>query len=128
MILDKLNYPIYSLKGIGKNYSKTLTKIGIHSVGTLLEYFPRNFSDRTKIMSLKEACNLESATIKAQVMEHRMVGKKYRQFLKILIFDGTNYGALVCFNRNFLKNSMIIGQQFYITGKFTFSYGEIQET
>ncbi len=128
LILNKLNYPIYSLKGIGSNYHKIFTKIGIHSVGNLLEYFPRNFSDRTKIVSLKEACNLDSATIKAQVMDHRMVGKKYRQFLKVIIFDGTYYGSLVCFNRNFLKNTLIINKNFYITGKFYFNYGEIQSS
>jgi len=126
LILDKLNHPIESLKGIGKNYSTTLKKIGINSAGSLLEYFPRSFSDRTKVISLKDACNETYATVKIRITDHRMIGKKYRQFLKILIYDGTYHGALVCFNRNFLKNSLQIGKEFYITGRFVFSYGEIQ--
>ncbi len=57
-----------------------------------------------------------------------MVGKKFRQFLKVLIHDGSNFGALVCFNRNFLKNSLVIGNTFFVTGKFNFNFGEIQSS
>ena len=128
MILDKLNYSITSLKGIGSYYSKILKKFDINTVGSLLEFFPRAFSDRTKIISLKDACSLNSATVKVKVVEHRMVGKKFRQFLKVLIHDGSNFGALVCFNRNFLKNSLVIGNTFFVTGKFNFNFGEIQSS
>ena len=128
MILNKLNYPIYSLKGIGAHYSKILSNLGIKTVGNLLEYFPRAFSDRTKLVSLKEACNMDIATVKVTVADHRMIGKKYHQFLKVLIYDNTYYGSLLCFNRNFLKNSLIIGKTFYITGKFTYNYGEVQSS
>lgn len=128
MILDKLNYPVTSLKGIGNYYSKILNKLDVNSVGNLLEYFPRAFSDRTKIISLKEASKLDGATVRVKVVDHRMIGKKYRQFLKVLIHDGTDFGALVCFNRNFLKNSLIIGKDFFITGRFYYNFGEIQST
>lgn len=128
MILDKLNYPVTSLKGIGNYYAKVLKKFEIHTVSDLLEYFPRAFSDRTKIVSLKNALNLDTATVKIKVVEHRMIGKKYKQFLKVLIHDGTNFGALVCFNRNFLKNSLIIGNNYFVTGRFYFNYGEIQSS
>ena len=128
MILDKLNYSITSLKGIGSYYSKILNKIEINTVSDLLEYFPRAFSDRTKTVNLKDALSLNTATVKVKVVEHRMMGKKYRQFLKVLIHDDSNFGALVCFNRNFLKSSLVIGNNYYITGRFYFSFGEIQSS
>ncbi len=31
-------------------------------------------------------------------------------------------------NRNFLKNSLVIGKDFFITGRFFYNYGEIQST
>ncbi len=128
MILDQLNYSVDSIKGIGGKTQQLLKRLNINSIGDLLEHFPRNFSDRTKLVTLKEAINLNSATIKIKVCDHRMLGRKYRQFLKILIFDGENYGALLCFNRVFLKNILQIGKEYFITGKFTFNYGEIQSS
>ena len=126
MILDKLNFPVTTLKGIGKNISKILNSIGINNVGQLLEYFPRKYSDRTKLVSLKDALSLEFATVKVKVIEHRFIGKKYKQFLKVLIYDGERYGALLCFNRNFLEKVLKINHYYYISGKFIFNYGEIQ--
>jgi ATP-dependent DNA helicase RecG len=126
LILDKLNYPVGSLKGIGKFYSTKLEKLGVTTAGKILEYFPRAFSDRTELLTLKEACGKNIATVKVSVTDHRMIGKKFKQFLKVLIFDGENFGALVCFNRNFLKNTLIVGKSFYITGKFSYNFGEIQ--
>lgn len=126
MLLDKLNFSVSTLKGIGKNISKILASIGINNVGELLEYFPRKYSDRTRLVSLQESLSLEYATVKVRVIDHRMVGKKYKQFLKILIFDGERYGSLLCFNRDFLKNVLKIDHYYYITGKFIFNFGEIQ--
>lgn len=128
MILDNINYPITFLKGIGNKYSNIFKKVGINKVSDLLEYFPRAFSDRTKLVSLKDACNQNTATVNVTVMDHKMIGKKYRQFLKVLVYDGTFYGALVCFNRNYLKNTLTISKRFYVTGKFYFNYGEIQSS
>jgi len=126
MILEKLNFPLTTLKGIGKNISKILNSIGIYNVGNLLEYFPRKYSDRTRLVTLQEALSLEYATVKVRVIDHRMVGKRYKQFLKILICDGERYGSLLCFNRDFLKNVLKINNYYYITAKFVFNFGEIQ--
>ncbi|OHD14742.1 MAG: ATP-dependent DNA helicase RecG [Spirochaetes bacterium GWD1_27_9] len=127
MILDRLNIDVSTLKGIGKKYSKVLEKIGIKTVAELLEYFPRAFSDRTKTVTLQEAtASNQVATVKVVVTDHRAIGKKYKQFLKVLIYDGKFYGSLLCFNRNFLANKLIIGNYYYITGKFIYSYNEIQ--
>lgn len=128
MILERLNYPCDKLKGIGSKSLKILNKIGINSVANLLEYFPRTFSDRTKTLSLADAINYPQATVKVVITDYRLVGKRYNPFLKILIYDGQSYGALICFNRNYLKNVLTIGTYFYITGKFTLSYNEIHST
>lgn len=128
MILDKLNYPTSELTGIGRYYTKKLEQIGIKDVSGLLKYFPRAFSDRSTIVSLQEASILYSATVKVKIIEHKLIGSGVKKILKIIIFDGKYFGALVCFNRNFLKNILLIGKEFYITGKFFFKFNEIQST
>jgi len=128
LILDKLDYPVSELSGIGKNYTKLLLSINIKTAGDLLKYFPRTFSDRTTAITLKEACSLESATVKVKIIEHKFIGKSYKKILKVTIFDGSTFGSLICFNRNFLQNVFKIGNSYYITGRFTFNFQEIQAT
>lgn len=125
-ILNELNVKVETLKGVGKKAVSVFNRVNIATVGELLQYFPRKFSDRTKTFTLEEAVNAPEATVIALVVDYRMIGRGYRKFLKILINDGVNYGALICFNRNFLKNSLKMGERYYITGKFSFNYGEYQ--
>ncbi len=128
MILDRLNSSCGVLKGIGQRYVKILSKIGIRRIADLLEYFPRSFSDRTKAVTLSDAVNMKIATVKIVVTDHRLVGRKNKPFLKVLIYDGKNYGSLVCFNRNYLSKILTIGSFFYITGKFSINFSEIQSS
>jgi ATP-dependent DNA helicase RecG len=123
MILNKLINPTGELKGIGDHYSEIFSRCNIKTAGDLLEYFPRKFSDRTKLVTLKDALELESATLKVRVIDHKMLGKKWHEFLKVIIHDGDNFGALICFNRNFLKNSLLIDREYFVTGKFTYNFG-----
>ena len=125
-LLNELDVKVETLRGVGKKAVSILGKVGIYSIGELLSYFPRKFSDRTKSYTLEEAVNIPEATVVALVVDYRMIGRGYRKILKILINDGVNYGALICFNRNFLKNSLKMGKKYYITGKFSFNYGEYQ--
>ncbi len=127
MISENLNFPLTSLKGIGKRIEETLFSIDIHNVADLLEYYPRDFSDRRIPLLLKDAIKEDKiSTVKVTVTDHLMKGKKYNQFLKVLIHDSSGYGALLCFNRNFLQDTLLVGRTFYITGRFQFKFGEIQ--
>ncbi|MCG8572827.1 MAG: ATP-dependent DNA helicase RecG [Spirochaetes bacterium] len=128
MIFSELTTPLTSLKGVGKKLESSFSKLGITNIAQLLRYFPRTYSDRRNPVSLAAAVKKqESVTVKAKVIEHRLIGKnRYRQFLKILIHDGLSYGALLCFNRNFLSKQLIPGEVYFITGKFFFQYNEIQ--
>jgi ATP-dependent DNA helicase RecG len=126
MNIHDLTYSLTTIKGIGGKGAQLFSKTGIETVSDLVQAFPRTFSDRTSIVSLGQACRQDSATVKVTVTDHRMHGKKWRSFLKILITDGTSYGALVCFNRDFLKNKLTVGSSFYVTGRFSVKFGEIQ--
>lgn len=126
MLIEDLTQPVDTVKGVGMARKKLFNRLGIYTIKDLLLYYPRAFSDRTSVIPLKEADNGSSVTVKVRVMDHRMIGSKYRRFLKVLIEDNGTYGALLCFNRNFLAKSLIIGEEFYITGKFIRKYNEFQ--
>ena len=43
------------LKGVGEVRAKSLAKLGIHTLGDLVAYFPRSYEDRTKVSPIMAA-------------------------------------------------------------------------
>lgn len=133
MILSALSIPLKSLnlKGCGTKKLASLSKLGAWTLKDLLSLYPRDYSDRSVLLTLNEITKTEgsSGTVKVKVLEHRLIGNRYKKFLKVLIQDETGqFGALLCFNRNFLKNTLTIGDSFFITGKFSKNYNEVQSS
>ena len=49
--LELFNNPLKNVKGIGPKRAEVLSdEIGIHTVGGILEYYPRDYLDRSKIV------------------------------------------------------------------------------
>ena len=129
MLITDLHTEITTIKGIGKSIAAVLHKVGIYSLQDLLFYFPRAYSDRSRLLTLVDAVKEGFGTVKVKIVDYRLIGGKFKKILKILVVDekGT-FGALVCFNRSFLKSSLIQDKEYYITGKFQYSFSEIQTT
>lgn len=127
MLLSALSHPVSNLKNCGTKRAALLKKLGIFTVKDLLLFFPRAYSDRTSLVSLRDAAQNGNGTVRIKVIGHRLIGNRYKKFLKVLVQDPDgNYGALLCFHRNFLKNTLKQGESFFITGKFSRNYNEIQ--
>ena len=46
---------IQYLKGVGEKRAKLLNKLGIFTVGDLLRYYPREYTDWSKVISIAAA-------------------------------------------------------------------------
>ena len=129
MLLNALSHPVSNLKNCGPKRAMLLKKLGILTVKDLLLFFPRAYSDRTALVSLQDAAKNGSGTVQVKVIDHRLIGNRYKKFLKIIVQDTSGtFGALLCFHRNFLKNKLKPGDSFFITGKFSRNYNEIQSS
>lgn len=127
MKIGELHINLVSMRGFSKVALQKLHKLEVTTLYQLLTYYPRAYSDRTKLVSLHQALEQEQATVEVDIIDHRLIGNRYKKILKILIRDKEgNNGALMCFNRNFLAKVLPVGGTYFITGKFTFSYNEIQ--
>lgn len=127
MKLSSIETPVSSLSGIGPTMAKTLAKVGIFTVADLLSYWPRDFEDRTKKISISQFNTGKVHTI-AQVLSHEYFGYGKMRTLRIRIDDGTGTAALVCFNRPFLAKTLPENSVISVTGKFVLRYGELQCT
>lgn len=127
MKLSAIETPVSSLSGVGPTLAKNLAKIGIFTIADLLSYWPRDFEDRTKKVSLSQFNTGKVHTI-AQVLSHEYFGYGKMRTLRIRIDDGTKDASLVCFNRPFLAKTLPENSVISVTGKFVFRYGELQCT
>ena len=133
--LELFNNPLQYVKGIGPRRAKILSdEIDIQTVGGLLEYYPRDYLDRSKIVdiySLGRSVSGEPETIQGKVVNHVTqppVAKGRKSIGKVSIFDGTGVAVLVNFGRRigYIKSILPTETEVVISGKFTRRYNEIQ--
>ena len=129
MKVSDIKTPVSSIAGIGPQLTKTLAKVNIFTVGDLLQYFPRDYEDRTQKVTFREqAHHYGKVHTVAQVTGHEWFGYGKMKTLKILVNDGTGSAELICFNRAFLEKSLIPGTLITVTGKFEVKYNKLQST
>jgi len=121
--------PVSSISGIGPQLTKALAKVNVFTVGDLLQYYPRDYEDRTRKVTFREqASNYGKVHTVAQVLSHEWFGYGHMKTLKIIVSDGTGTAELICFNRAFLEKSLVPGTIITVTGKFEVKYGKLQST
>ncbi len=129
MKLAEILNSVSSLAGVGPATATLLANLNIFTVGDLLQFYPRDYEDRTKRLSLMDAFRQKArAHTIAQVIGHEWFGYGRMKTLKLIISDGTLRAELVAFNRAFLEKSLPIGTIIAVTGKFEEKYGRIQCT
>ncbi len=135
--LDIFNNSLQYIKGIGPKRAEILAdEIGIHTVGGMLEYYPRDYIDRSKsveIYSVGRREDGEPETIQGRVVNHVTtppLKKGGKSIGKVSIYDGTGVAILVNFGRRigYIKSVLPIDTEVVISGKFTRRYNEIQTT
>ena len=117
MKVEDIKTPVSSIAGIGPQLTKTLSKLNIFTVGDLLQYYPRDYEDRSQKVFLKDY-NLHSKVhTVAKVIAQEWFGYGRMKTLKIIINDGTATADLICFNRAFLEKSLIRGRHLILACK-----------
>ena len=64
-----LSSPLTSLKGVGEKRQKVYEKLGITSVGELLEHYPRGYLDLTGSLTIKDASDEHPCAVRATVTQ-----------------------------------------------------------
>nr|WP_206760436.1 ATP-dependent DNA helicase RecG [Bacillus xiamenensis] len=107
------------LKGIGAETEKTLNELGIHTVADLLGYFPYRYDDY-ELRNLEEVRHDERVTVEGKVHSEPVLtyyGKK-RSRLTFRLLVGRFLITAICFNRPYLKRSLVLGDTVSVTGKW----------
>ena len=127
MKLEEIKSPVSALSGVGPSTSKAFSKLNIFTVGDLLSFYPRDYEDRRKRISISQF-ELGKVHTVAEICGQEWFGYGKMKTLKLIINDGTASASLICFNRGFLQHSLNVGTIIAVTGDFVVKYGQIQST
>ena len=123
----ELNEPISVVKNIGETRCKQLNKMGVETVNDLIEYFPRDYEDKSLFVNISDVVKGEVNTFKAKVSfnpeAHRVKGMV---IVRARLSDATGNIDGVWFNQPYIKNSLVLGKEYVFSGKVTEKYNRIQ--
>lgn len=106
---------------MGEARAKTLAKRGVFSVGDLLRNYPRAYEDWNNITPLKNAEQGENVCVKAVIAETpqtvRISGGRF--IVKTVISDTTDYIAVTFFNNKYVKDQLVLDEEYLFFGKIT---------
>lgn len=128
MKLSDIKAPISVVNGVGPSLTKAFSKLNIFTVSDLLQYYPKDYEDRTKRIPLVQFRTEKKVHTIARVVSQEWFGYGRMKTLKIGISDNTGFAELICFNRSFLEKVLVVGAIISVTGHFEEKYGKVQSS
>lgn len=103
---------------IGPKFTELLNKLGIVTVKDLLYHFPFRYDDFSKISTIQEIKPQESVTVKARILNiDNIFTRNGKRLTKAVIFDTTGKMEVVWFNQHFIKNTLNVSGEYWVSGK-----------
>ncbi len=153
-LLGALAQPVTILPGVGPAAARRFTALGITTVGTLLEHFPRAHEDRSRVTPLTAVEPGRPVVVHAQVAAHHWFGPRGRH-LRVLLTDAVaaspadravtepdrarsaadaypppagrrGCATLLCFGRRYLAHSLPPGRRITVAATFQRRGGELE--
>lgn len=121
-----LKSSISSVRGVGEVKANLLNKMGIYTIKDLIEYFPRNYEDRTKIKYVREFTSGESTLFVAKICSNitvRKIRKNLAIYTAVVVDDEGERVKLTWFNQMYLKNRLIVGHKYLFFGTPVYDFG-----
>lgn len=114
-----LDSPVTALAGVGEKKARLLERLSLVTLRDFITYFPRDYEDRTRVCALGEAPEGESICFRATVgtaPDTRLI-RAGLTIGKVRVFDGADTLELTFFNRPYLKNQLLVGQEYVFFGR-----------
>lgn len=117
-----LEASVETIKGVGPETAKKLSKLGVETIYDLLTFWPRKYDDYSEVLPIKEI-QPGAVTVKAQIESIKT--KRVRRGMHItegVIRDQSSAIRVVWFNQPYREKSFKLGQDYYFSGLYDFSF------
>ncbi len=113
--------PVSKLAGIGPKRAELFHKLGIHSVGDLLNFYPRAYEDWGTIEKIENlqygAISCVKAYLPTPLSDARISGG--RILSKASVYDDTGTLNIVFFNNKYISSMLKSGREYLFYGRVT---------
>ncbi|MCL2350891.1 MAG: hypothetical protein FWC67_05360, partial [Defluviitaleaceae bacterium] len=113
-----LNDDITVLKNVGESRKAMLQRLGIETIGDILEFFPRDYLDRSKIYRIAELFDGQMATLlvwrQGEAKTKQMKGKT---LTRIHFSDGTGHIGVSWFNQPYMATTFKANTKYFFSGR-----------
>ncbi len=123
-----LSTPIERLSGVGSSRAKILADLGVHTLGELLDYFPRSYQHETEERSINQLDSGPIQTATGKVIAVDYVSTRPRPRFEATLDDGTGSLSIVWFHGAYLRPKIHPGIRLRVKGKVGFyrNYPQMQ--
>lgn len=112
---------IEKLKGVGERRAKLYHKLGVDTIYSLLQFYPRTYLDYSKPVPIAQTILNDNNVIKATVFrkqgEQRI--RKGLSIYKVFVSDGMHNLTITIFNSKWQYEALHEGEEYYFYGKVT---------
>ena len=107
------------LQGVGPRNAEALTRLGMHTLGDMLYYFPRRYDDYSQLKPIKDLFYGEQVTVigTIQSVHSRPIRSGKATIVEVVISDTTGALRLSYFNQPWLANRFKKGDAISVSGK-----------
>jgi ATP-dependent DNA helicase RecG len=105
------------LKGVGPARAEVFGKLGVQTVGDLLEYFPRDWVFAPGPIKIAHMRAQEPATVIGLVESIDFQSYRRPPIFEAIVSDETGVCRIVWFNGGYLRNQIKLGQAIVASGK-----------
>jgi len=120
--------PVQFLKGVGPARAKVFARLGVRTVGDLLEYFPRDWVFVPESVKMNEIRPNDNVTIIGQVESTDFQSYRRPAIFEAMVADNTGVCRIIWFHGEFLRNQLKPGQVIMASGKVALYKHQLQMT
>ncbi|MBI4978374.1 MAG: ATP-dependent DNA helicase RecG [Spirochaetes bacterium] len=126
-IKDLIEQDVKFSKGVGPYFEEILAKKRIHTLFDLVTFFPRDYEDRTKMVTITEAITTpdKNAVVLVEIAGIESLTVNFRTVPKLIVTDGDHVAQAPLFSGRMPKG-FEVGVQVVITGKFKRGFKGVQ--
>ncbi len=112
-----LSMPVQYLKGVGPARAETFSKLGVETVGDLLEYYPRDWNFLPEPSKINQMEPNDTVTLIAIIESTDYHSYRRKPLFEAFISDDTGVCRAVWFHGGYLREQLEPGQIIMVWGK-----------
>ncbi|MDT8300380.1 MAG: ATP-dependent DNA helicase RecG [Sedimentisphaerales bacterium] len=124
----RISMPVQYVKGVGPSRAETFAKLGVETVGDLLEYFPRDWNFLPDLIKINQIQPGKDAAVIGLVESIDYQSYRRQPLFEAVISDDTGVCRIIWFHGGYLRNQLAPGQVIMVSGKAAVYKHQLQLT